>query len=237
LSKNRHRKKPQSSKTTQRQEPAQHRQPPINVPNPARIDLPTENNEWRDRQQELLRRQATAAEWLNWITAGAAVVGLLGLAILWGTLDAINIQTSNVFSELDVMRKAERAWIATRPGKVNTPTANVSLSSQITMINTGKTPARQIVGNFYIEIVNNGDIPHFGQSIPHSAYFAGAAVPNEQTDIPIVRSRKKSGGKPNETEEFPLTTAELNSLENAQSWIAVHGTISYYDVFRIQHLD
>ena len=90
------------------------------------------------------------------------------------------------------MRVDERAWLVVTQknkalvGIVPLPHGIVSVR------NKGKTPARHVFGNFIIEIIKNGESPHFTPvKIPHSAFVFGTLSPQRQEEIPIECSRLK----------------------------------------------
>jgi hypothetical protein len=137
--------------------------------------------------------------------------------------------------QLDVMRKDQRAWIqVTLEGSVAT-VANTTPSISIVLGNTGKTPATHVVGDFYIEIVPNGQDPRFEASILHTTMTSGAIFPNAPQETTVVRARPKVGGNSDEGEGDPLTENEMASLNDGKSWIAIYGRVAYQDVFHSNH--
>ena len=136
--------------------------------------------------------------------------------------------------QLDVMRKDQRAWITVAQRGDPTIAVGAVPSSSLTITDTGKTPATQIVGHFYVEIVPNGDNPHFEAQTMHTTMISGIAIPNAPQVIAASRRTSKIG-KPDEGEALPLTTDEKTSLDDGKSWIAVHGIVWYDDVFKTRH--
>ncbi len=137
--------------------------------------------------------------------------------------------------QLDVMRKDQRAWITAAQKNGTIIAVNAAPYTSISITNTGKTPATDIVGHFYVEVVPNGESPHFEAQIIHSVMISGVALPNAPQVITATRRRYKVGGKPDEAEDDPITETEKAALDNGKSWIAVHGIVWYDDVFKDRH--
>lgn len=167
------------------------------------------------------RITAIATMWIAFFTLVLAAIAAYQFIILRG--------------QLNVMHKDLRAWISVEQ-KVNQASATVDapLATVLIYKNTGKTPASPIAGNFYIEIVPNGEAPHFGATAPvaHNAFFSGMLLPNSPQEIIVTRMRFKSGGQ---TEAVPFTETEKNAIVRGDAWFAIHGDISYRDTFQIAH--
>jgi hypothetical protein len=135
--------------------------------------------------------------------------------------------------QLNVMRKDQRAWIT-----VTTPTTEPAavpggpLSTTVTVTNTGKTPANNIAGNYYVEVVSNGDDPHFETTTPHTMSSTGVLIPNHPRDHLVTRKQARSNG---DIEDAPFTEREKIALDNGSAWIAIHGIVFYEDVFKTKH--
>jgi hypothetical protein len=136
--------------------------------------------------------------------------------------------------QLDTMRKDQRAWIVVTQKSGTTIAIDAAPSTSMTITNTGKTPASQIVGHFYVEVVPNGENPHFEAQMIHTTMISGVVLPNAPQEITASRRRAKVNGTAGEGEGDPLTPDEKASLDAGKSWIAVHGIVWYDDVFH-QH--
>ena len=107
--------------------------------------------------------------------------------------------------------------------------ANTSLSNTVILNNTGKTPARRVTEDFYIEIVPNGSEPHFEANVRHIAMSTGVMIPNTPEEIKITRRSANPPG------DQLLTENEKTDLAAGSSWIATHGIVWYDDIFKIRH--
>lgn len=78
-----------------------------------RVEPGTDDNDrYSERQhriaeQSYWERQIRIAKWMNRLTGAAAIVGLLGLYVLWGTLSATSAQ-------VETARLAQRPWVLLR---------------------------------------------------------------------------------------------------------------------------
>lgn len=158
------------------------------------------------------------------ITIGLAWLGYLQ----WGVMDAQHVTMKK---QNEVMQKDLRAWLIVGESG---PTIGVGkpIANQMAFINKGKTPASDVFGDFYIEIVKNGETPQFEAKIPHNTIFMGSLIPNWETPKPTTRQHRRADGI---MEDSPLTETELQNLTEGKTWIATHGMISYRDVFEVQH--
>jgi len=138
-------------------------------------------------------------------------------------------------SQLDVMRKDERAWIAVIPPEPKDIqfAVGTALSIPITVINIGKTPATDIAGDLYVELIPNGDTPQFEYQGIHIKPSTGLLIPNGTFPVAVERQRTKEGGS--QVEPDAITTAEAADWVNGKSWMAEYGMISYRDIFGTQH--
>jgi hypothetical protein len=137
--------------------------------------------------------------------------------------------------QLDVMRKDQRAWIAVNVQGDPRFVIDAAPSAPLTITDTGKTPATQIVGDFYVELIPEGQNPHFEAQIPHFKMFSGIAIPNAPQSVVVSRQKLRPGGNPAESEGDPLTEDEKTALDSGRLWRAVHGTVWYDDVFGTRH--
>jgi hypothetical protein len=136
--------------------------------------------------------------------------------------------------QLDVMRKDQRAWINIPPPKTEPLITDDLHIRWITLINTGKTPARHIAGNLFVEIIPNGGEPHFRGEFPHTTFTVGSILPNYPIPAPITRTRFGIGSN-EQMEEYPITPEEKRELEQGEAWLTEHGMIEYMDIFKVQH--
>jgi hypothetical protein len=91
----------------------------------------------------------TRFEWvISGLTLLAVVIAGLTGGILWKQIKD---------SQLD-----GRAWVVARQNGPIQAAANKALALPIRATNIGKTPAKQVTGMYYIEVVKNGEAPDFG---------------------------------------------------------------------------
>jgi hypothetical protein len=174
----------------------------------------------------------------DWVTAIATAMIFLATAVYvyyarkqWSVMSD---QLSTMNGQLDVMRKEQRAWLSVRQVTGTRIALNTAPSTAIVLGNTGKSPALALVCHVYVEIIPNGTSPHFDAEIVHNIMISGVMMPGSSEEMAAIRRRYKPSSQ-GETEDFPLTAREKVALQDGKSWIAVHGTVSYSDVFRVGH--
>jgi hypothetical protein len=94
------------------QKPTYHQEikwPPVY---PVRIEKSSDDDKRYTDQQENWGRQLRLSRWLNWITVGAAAVGLFGLFYLYGQLGEMRVANKITRDSLNV---SQRAWVT--PGR------------------------------------------------------------------------------------------------------------------------
>jgi hypothetical protein len=135
--------------------------------------------------------------------------------------------------QLDLTRKDERAWLTivdtTKPADQRLD-VNQPLGTTLSITNTGKTPARNVAGRFYIEIIpENVSAPNYDphQHLLIMTIVAGLVTPNAPLTFPLVRG---DIARPQ-----LLTIQEITAVETGHAWVATHGMITYDDVFKTHH--
>jgi uncharacterized repeat protein (TIGR01451 family) len=99
----------------------------------------------------------------------------------------------------------------------------------VRVVNTGKTPAKNIVMRIFIDIVDAALEPPLDHvdkhsSYPHGLITAGSMLQNE--DFNQVVTRPTKGGAPN-----LATAAEVFAMQEGRAYQAVYGIIDYDDEF------
>ena len=92
-----------------------------------------------------------------------------------------------IHSQLDVMRKDQRAWMKVVGKVCHAPVIDQPLDCEIEMTNTGKTPALHFVSDTYIEVISNGSGPSFGSNTIHGNLIVGIIYPNVPDILPVIR--------------------------------------------------
>jgi hypothetical protein len=134
--------------------------------------------------------------------------------------------------QLDTMRKDQRAWINVKVDSISKPTVDESLFAETTIINTGKTPALHVGGDFYVEMIPNGKRPHFGEYLrPHILTSAGTLFPN--APYPIHAEMVEQVGS--QLKKVLLSDTDKKAYDAGNAWIAIHGFLDYWDVFNTRH--
>src|SRR5688500_16815367 len=84
--------------------------------NPPMTQQHSDNQSWDNKQKGFWERQITLAKFLNWITAGAAIVALGGLIILYKQIEIAREQIEVAKKQIEIaqeqLRVAHRPWVA-----------------------------------------------------------------------------------------------------------------------------
>lgn len=186
-------------------------------------------------------RQLRLAKWLNWITAGAAIVGFGGLFILWRNLGvsqtAANAAQRALVSQQAAFQADQRPYIITdgMPQFVSVPNGKTPTQANVVLKNIGKTPATNTVWTIDL-------LPYQAKTRPEFLVFL-------QSCFGSLRKRhddttKQHAGElrrdiaPNSpaftTEESrPLLAGEITDLEKGDGTFIVLslGVVNYTDGF------
>ncbi len=133
---------------------------------------------WWVRAWEHIKNSTTLSDWF--IVAFTAVLTAVAVSQYFIT-----------DRQLDVMRKDERAWIVVEqepPGI--TLAVGAAPSVNLAVKNTGKTQAKRVAGHCYVEIVPNGQNPHFESPVMHSQMITGG---RRNRCVNEIRRRGASG--------------------------------------------
>jgi hypothetical protein len=132
------------------------------------------------------------------------------------------------------MRQDQRPWISVELGGTPVPNTekgtvtfntveNQPIEIPLRITNVGKTPARRVEAQFFVEIVKNGQIPDLHpKKKADNGYSAGIIFPNIPNPTNASRLR-------------PIIRSEMKDLVEGKSYIAAHGRVDYRDVFNIPH--
>jgi hypothetical protein len=102
-------------------------------------------------ERDFWKRQLRVAKWLNWITAGAAIVGLVGLYIVWRNLgvsrSAANAAERALTNQQAAFQADQRPYIVTdgMPQFVTVPNVQTKTQANVILKDIGKTPATSAV--------------------------------------------------------------------------------------------
>ena len=144
------------------------------------------------------------------------------------------------------MRQDQRAWLALTMdwptvkdakgeiiGKVVHVTENQPLVVPMRLTNSGKTIARIVQADIFVEVVKTVESPHLGSGNGAPWQFsAGIILPNTPSDFPAYRQEPKKTGL---EAMFQLTPTENQDLSTGRAYLAVHGKMTYRDVFGFPH--
>ena len=131
-------------------------------------------------------------------------------------------------------KQDERAWMAFKfvEGSL-TLTIGQSFLVPTELVNTGKTPAKNVHGNIVVGVFRKGEPLDFSYSPGHANYEvrAGTLFPSGK----IVETFEAIKHGQEHAESIVFTAPLKDEIFNAQSLIVVHGRIIYNDIFGTEH--
>jgi hypothetical protein len=127
----------------------------------------------------------------------------------------------------------EQPWLGVLPQGEPIIVPKAAPVMTVVVTNTGKTPALDIAGNYYVEILKIDEVPHYEARVAHIKTMQFSMIPpNGAREEVIPRWRHKPGAPIDEGEPDPLTDSEKKALGDGTAYIAVHGVIWYGDMFK-----
>ncbi len=178
----------------------------------------------------------------DWVTLGLEAFGLLLLIVytiatiaIWGANKKAAEATEQSVTNADKsFKQDERAWMAFKfmEGSL-TLTIDKSFLVPTELVNTGKTPAKNVHGNIVVGVFKKGEDLDFTYTPSHANYGvrAGTIFPNGK----IVESFEGIKHGQEHAEPIIFTVPMKDEVFSAQSFIVVHGKIVYNDIFGIEH--
>jgi hypothetical protein len=150
--------------------------------------------------------------------SGVAILAIytLGTYLQWNTMG-------------HTLRAEQRAWVTIKTADASPQLAEGRpIMAPISIVNTGKTPAKKPVLDTVVESVRNGDSPRLAYSFPHFNLTTGVVWPNDprQFNAPLLDSAGNAQ---------VVTPAMSADLLSGKSFIVVYGRIEYDDVFNAKH--
>jgi hypothetical protein len=132
------------------------------------------------------------------------------------------------------MRIDQRAWISVAVSFPQEFKENTTIFGFAHITNSGKTPAKNILGQFVIEKVRNGESPSFTySSTARTIATQGSLFPNASNDVPVewVRAIPRTSNM----EPILLGPTDIADLRAGRIVFVIHGRIDYKDVFGMSH--
>jgi hypothetical protein len=168
-------------------------------------------------------------------------LGLIGIAALiiyagqWREMKKATRATQDSVTNADRnFRRDERAWIGFSfvPGNIPFTLGKPFLVPTL-LINSGKTPAKDVQGNIVVGVFESGKPLDFSYTAGHANYriAAGTIFPNGSITESFQAIRHGSY----KAEAIILDKPLMDDILNSRSLVLVHGKITYSDIFGIEH--
>jgi hypothetical protein len=179
----------------------------------------TENPNDSARKAKADKKPSWPSRFGEWARRNSSLA-IVSLTVVLVAIAALQALIYN--AQLDVIRKDQRPWIRVwiGPGDNKPPIATVIPH----LVNSGKTPAKCVVVNFFVEKVDNGSIPKLNAPLETAKFHVttGALFPN----IPYDGHSE---------DIYALNPIEFSSFEQGTTFLVMYGTASYMDFFGTKH--
>lgn len=174
-------------------------------------------------------------DWHDHVTLWMEIIGVIFL-IAYTTVAAFQWYEMKKSTEAANrnFRRDERSWMAFKFMEGNiTFTMNKSFLVPTEIMNTGKTPAKNVRGNIVIGVFKKGERLDFTYTPGHANYAitAGTIFPTGK----IVESFEAIKHGQERAEAIIFTGLLKDELVSGQSLLVVHGRIVYNDIFGTEH--
>lgn len=195
---------------------------------------PAPTHEERTQRDVETRRKAIKF-WAELVVGFFVVVYTIVSICLWRAAQHANEIASQGVTNADKnFRRDERSWMAFKfvEGSI-TFTLQKPFLVPTQLINTGKTPAKNVHGNIVVGVFKKGEPLDFTYTAGHAHYGleAGTIFPNGS----IVESFEAIKHGQDRVEPIIFSVPLKDELFNGQSFLVVHGWIEYSDIFGTKH--
>jgi len=175
-------------------------------------------------------RRAEFRKLLLELGALVAVIVYAGIAFWQGCLMKQSVQVTQ-----ENFIKEQRAWISVVVPNFF-PLDGPTIPVKIQIVDTGKTVAKNVNGDFIATVLNRGEVPGFdqyGEGHPHNKLYAGGLHPNAAPPLDATLTVVRYGPQ---IPEVIVPTQELREkIASGNSYIIFFGEITYCDVFHVKH--
>lgn len=196
---------------------------------PASIEKQHSTNTETDTNQIAVKQSKRRGMTLSEVTMAVLTLTGLVVAALTGTI--LLKQTYAVIID-------QRPWLVLDIGSVNRPMNAAglhTLTAQVTIKNTGKTPASQIITNMVVGIVPNGSAPSFKYSgVARATESTGIMFPSAEP-FPFDAALLQTTGDPRSAEQRFLSDRELQRLIDGSDYVVIYGMSLYGDSYGVNH--
>jgi cell division protein FtsL len=129
-------------------------------------------------------------------------------------------------------RQGQRAWLKVSVDGPVHWNIGQNVGTQVTLVNTGITPARKILCHTVIEKISNPNSPqfHYG-GLNDSKFRLGLMYPEK----PITQEISMLDAKTKNKTEVIISEADGIELNNKKAYFAIYSLVEYYDIFGVYH--
>ena len=172
-----------------------------------------------------------------------SVATLVSAVIYAGLTALIVIANWNLFNlTRKTSEREDRAWVAVHPVGPLHIAANEPLEITFTLMNTGKSPARHIVTDVWVQVVPIKDSPDLSENGIRLIADTGDLFQND-VNIPdndpysvIHGSRQKSTSpRTHDTDPWPMSEAEYAAFMDGKVYVVGSARVEYDDIFHVRH--
>jgi hypothetical protein len=139
--------------------------------------------------------------------------------------------------QLHAMRQDQRAWVKITSPEPLATGEGIPVVAPVHMLNTGKTPALNYIGEAVVKLVPIKQEPDFDYSqLDHGHTNGGILYPNDPRDINASIYAKDAWAN-NNPSPTPLTLShdDYKSFYDGKSYIVVYARVRFLDIYGVSH--
>jgi hypothetical protein len=129
------------------------------------------------------------------------------------------------------MKTDQRAWMKINATQFGMPVKDAPYEANLTVVNTGKTPAHHVFLRTVVKIINNEEDMQFGYA-PCISSITGAIFPSETSEPHTATTLELRNG---EAVPKNLSSDEVNWLETGKTFLVIYSEVDYRDIFGTNH--
>lgn len=122
--------------------------------------------------------------------------------------------------QIDIVRKDQRPWVKIQTQVQPPPEKGTTLIINSLLGVTGKSPAKSVAADFFVERVKNGEVPQLTSSNKFAGFTTGVIFPDTVSTFPAP---------------YDLLQSEMEDYKEGRIFLVVYGQVRYTDVFRTDH--
>jgi hypothetical protein len=124
------------------------------------------------------------------------------------------------YENVNYVSKDQRPWVKV-VSRTGIPEKGPRLAIEMSVIATGKNPAKSVSAKFFVERVKTGETPKLSETDPMGAFSTGIMFPDSPPQrMPLA---------------YDLLGSEMDDFNEGRIFLAIYGRVNYRDMFQTEH--